>query len=163
MVWIDVLILLLVAVSAAIGVWRGFVKEALSVLTWVLAVWISLGFSFLLDNPLAAYIAHPGLRAGVAIGLLFAVVLIVGAIASHLAVKVISAAGLRGIDRSLGALFGFLRGAVIVVFLVILAGFTSFPQAGWWHDSLFLGLFQQIAIWVKGLLPADLAGLVRYG
>jgi membrane protein required for colicin V production len=163
MVWVDVAVLLVISLSAIIGLWRGLIKEAFSVVTWILAIIIALRFSVILDGPLSGHIDHPALRAAIAIAIVFTVVFILGAVIGQIAGRLIQAAGLRSVDRTLGSVFGVVRGIALVLFLVVLAGFTAFPAAGWWQDSLFLGLFQQLAVFIKAILPGEIAGLVRYG
>ena len=63
---------------------------------------------------------------------------------------------------TLGVLFGVARGVVIVAILVLLAGLTALPRDPWWGGSSLLPQFQQIALWIRGFLPPDIAAQIRY-
>ena len=162
MVWADYLIILVVLVSALIGVWRGFIREAFSLGTWVLAFWVSLFFSHPFAGLLQDVISEPSLRLGVAYLSLFIMTLLVGALVNHLASSLVKVTGLGGMDRMLGVIFGLARGVVVVVILVILAGLTPMPGDSWWKHSFFIEYFEVLAIWSQGILPDDIAAYFRY-
>jgi membrane protein required for colicin V production len=157
MIWVDYAILAIIAVSALISVLRGFVREALSLVAWILAFWVALSFAPVASEYLAPYIQTPSVRTMAAFGLLFVVVLLLAALVNNLAVKLVKSTGLSGTDRMLGVIFGVARGVVIVAVLVLLAGLTPAPSDPWWKESLFIEHFQQMAIWMRGFLPPDIA------
>ena len=162
MVWADYLILLIILVSALIGVWRGFVREAFSLGTWILAFWVSLFFSHPFAGLLQGAITEPSLRLGVAYLSLFIMTLLVGALVNHLASSLVKVTGLTGMDRTLGVFFGIARGLVLVVILVMLAGLTPMPGDSWWKDAFFIEYFEGLAVWSQDLLPDDIAAYFRY-
>ena len=59
-------------------------------------------------------------------------------------------------------IFGAARGVLLVAILVLLAGLTTFPQESWWQDSRMVPYFQELAFWLRDLLPEDLAEYFRY-
>ncbi|MEW6038303.1 MAG: CvpA family protein, partial [Pseudomonadota bacterium] len=65
-------------------------------------------------------------------------------------------------DRLAGLVFGLARGVLLVSVLVLLAGFTPLPRDPWWRASLLIPPFQSMALWIKTLLPAEIAGQVAY-
>ena len=81
----------------------------------------------------------------------------VGAIVNYILGQLVSKTGLGGTDRALGVVFGGARGVLIVTMVVLLASLTPMPSAEWWQDSLTVGYFQQMAEWIKGVIPADAA------
>ena len=93
---------------------------------------------------------------------LFVMTLIVSSVINFFAVKLVHRTGLTGTDRFLGVVFGFLRGALLVSVLVLLAGLTSLPKEAWWGESTFLFRFQAIAIWLRDFLPTDIASNFSY-
>lgn len=162
MVWVDYAILIIIFLSALISVWRGFVREALSLAAWVLAFWVAFTFHQHLASFFTDYINQPSLRLISAFAILFVVTLIIAAIVNNLAGQLVKKTGLTGTDRSLGVIFGIARGVVIVAILVLLAGLTPLPADPWWQDSAFIVHFQKMAIWLKSFLPADIAANFKY-
>src|SRR6056297_3543459 len=114
MVWIDFLIIGIIAISAGISIVRGFMKEVLSLISWILAFWVALMFHSNLSTLLADYVSTPSIRLFLAFFILFAITLILGALVNHLICQVVEKTGLTGTDRSLGVVFGLLRGVAIV-------------------------------------------------
>ena len=58
---------------------------------------------------------------------------------------------------------GALRGACLVVLMVLLAGLTSLPKKDDWRDSFLVGVFQPLATSMAGWLPASVARQFRSG
>lgn len=162
MAWIDIAILALIVLSAVLSLFRGFVKEALALASWLVALWVAMVFYENFAAVLAKWIAEPSLQKIIAFTVLFITVLLLGAAINYLAGKLVSKTGLAGTDRMLGVVFGVARGAVIVAILVLLAGLTPVPQDPWWRESQFIGHFQQLALMLRGLLPAEIAGYISY-
>lgn len=155
--WLDVAILVLVALSAVISLMRGFVREALSLVAWILAFWVALTFaSRLAATPwLSAQIDSPTARISTAFIVLFLVTLVVSALINFVIAQLVSRTGLSGTDRLVGAVFGLARGVALVGVVVLLAGFTQLPRERWWNESMLLPQFESLAVWMKSFLPAD--------
>lgn len=162
MTWVDIAIVAIVAVSAVVSLLRGFVREALSLATWVLAFGISFTFSSSLAVYFADWISIPSLQMAAAFAVLFLVTLALGAWIGFLVYKIVEKTGLSGTDRLIGVIFGAARGVLVVIILVLLAGLTPLPGDPWWNQSRLIGSFEKMAIWVRGYLPADIAGNVVY-
>jgi membrane protein required for colicin V production len=162
MIWVDYLIIGIILISSAISIVRGFIKEVLSVLSWALAFWVALMFHAHLATLLSEYVATPSIRLFTAFFALFVVTLILGALVNHLISQLVEKTGLTGTDRSLGVIFGLIRGLAIVTLLVLLAGATPMPTDSWWQNSLLLNYFEQIAIWARSFLPNDIAEYINF-
>lgn len=159
--WADYVLLGIVLVSTLISLFRGFVKEALSLATWVAALWVALSFSPRVAEFLARWIETPSIRSLVAILVLFVLVLIAGGIVNFLISSLVEKTGMSGTDRALGMVFGLVRGVVLVGVLVLLAGLTPAPQDPWWQESRLMPYFVQVAEWMRGWLPQDVADNIR--
>lgn len=157
----DGIILCVIALSALIGLWRGFVREAFSLVTWVLAFVVASLFYPGMAQLLAGQIPTPSIRIAVAFVILFIITLFIGGLVVRLLNELIRITGLSGTDRALGAVFGLLRGAILVIVLVAL-GQPLLQGDGWWQASAlvphFLALQQglwsisgQLVAWVMGL------------
>ena len=162
MVWVDYLIIGIILISSGISIVRGFIKEVLSLISWILAFWVALMFHSNLSTLLADYISTPSIRLFLAFFILFAVTLVLCAMVNHLFGQLVEKTGLTGTDRSLGVIFGILRGVAIVTILVLGAGATPMPADSWWQNSLLLEHFEKLAIWVRDLLPTEIAQHINY-
>ncbi len=162
MIWIDYAIAGLVAVSAVIGLFRGFIKEAFALLTWVVAIGVGLHYSRDFAVLLQDAISYPSARIATAFILLFFITLVLGGLISFILNHLIEATGLTGTDRLLGMLFGIVRGAVLVSVMVLLAGVTPLPEDSWWKQSVLIPPFQALAVWLKSHIPSDLMGYIHY-
>lgn len=162
MIWIDYGIVGLLALSALVGLMRGFIREAFSLLVWILAVWIGLTFSHDFAPLLEKHIQVPSVRIAAAFAVLFILTLLVGGLVGYLLTQLVQLTGFSGTDRLLGLLFGAARGALIVSVLVLLAGVTPLPNDPWWKESVLIPPFQKLAVWLREQLPAGLAGSVTY-
>lgn len=155
MIWIDYVILGIIGLSALISLIRGFMREALSLAAWVLAFWVA--WTFFRDLAIhLEWLSVPSVRLAAAFALLFVVTLMIGALVNFLIGQLIDKTGLTGTDRLIGMVFGAARGAILVAILVWLAGLTPLPNDPWWKESQLVGYFQDLAIWLKQLLPADI-------
>lgn len=162
MIWIDYILLAIILVSALLSLWRGFVREALSLASWVAALWVALLFFHDLADWLARWIETPSVRDAVGFGVLFVVTVLIGGLVGYLGGQLVAKTGLTSTDRALGVIFGIARGIVIIAVLVLLAGLTALPQDPWWQESLLLEHFQEMAVWLKSFLPEDIARNIEF-
>ena len=153
MIWPDIAILIIIAISALISVFRGFVREVLSLLAWVIAIWVAYKFSANVAPLLEAYIELPSARQIIAFVVLLVAALMAVGIINFLIAKIVESTGLTGTDRALGMIFGILRGIVLVTVLIMLAGATPLPQDPWWRESIFIGHFQALAEYALQYFP----------
>jgi membrane protein required for colicin V production len=160
--WVDYLIIGIILISSGISIVRGFIKEVLSLISWIVAIWVAFMFFANFASLLTPYIDTATLRLFIAFFVLFVVTLILGALVNHLISQLVEKTGLSGTDRALGVIFGILRGVAIVTILVLAAGVTPMPSDSWWQNSLLLQHFEDLAVWIKQLLPADVAEHVNF-
>jgi len=160
--WPDILILSLIGISALISLLRGFVREAFSLVVWILAFWISWSFFRDLAIRLEPMVQTPSVRLGIAFVLLMLVSLVVGGLINYLIIQLVQKTGLSGSDRFLGMIFGAARGVLVVAVLVLLAGLTPFPGDPWWHESNLIPYFEELSVRLLGLLPPDVADWFRF-
>lgn len=152
--WVDYLFIAIVLVSVLLGALRGFIREALSLLTWILAFVLALGYGPSLAPRLSGWIEFPEVRTIAADVLVFFGVLLVGAIVIRLVSLLIRGAGLAPADRMLGSGFGLLRGVFIVIAVVMLAGLGTLQQEPWWKQSVLVPQVQPLADGLHALIPA---------
>lgn len=162
MIWVDYAISFLILVSAVIGLFRGFIKEAFALFTWIVAIGIGLHYSRDFAVLLQTVISYPSARIASAFILLFFMTLIVGSLISFILNHLVEKTGLTGTDRLLGMLFGIVRGAVLISVIVMLAGITPLPEDSWWKQSLLIPPFQSLAVWLKEHIPSELMGYIHF-
>ena len=162
MVVADFIVLGVIFISVIVSLMRGFVKEALSLTGWLVSLWVAMTFSSGMAELFGNSIKDPTLRLLAAFVTLFILSLIVGAMINFFASQFVQRAGLTGVDRTIGVVFGFLRGILLVTIIVMLLGLTTLPKESWWDESFFMFRFEVIATWLKDLLPSDIARYFQY-
>jgi len=155
--WADMAIVVVVLISTFIGLVRGFVREAFSLAVWILAFWVSWTFFREAAVRLEPAISTPSVRLGLAFAGLMIASLTVGGLVNYLLIRLVQKTGLSGSDRFIGMIFGAARGVLVVALLVWLAGLTPLPADPWWQESRFIPWFQELALWLKDLLPPEVA------
>ncbi|MFD0667050.1 CvpA family protein [Ramlibacter sp. MAHUQ-53] len=151
---LDWVFLAVLALSMALGAWRGLVYEVLSVAGWVaafvlaqwlapdMAAWLPMGQS---TSEVLRYAAG---FVVVFVGALFAAGLL-----AWLAKKVIEAVGLRPVDRVLGAAFGLVRGVVIALAATVVVQMTPLKDTAAWNESAGAGIASRLLKGLKPILP----------
>ena len=150
--WVDWAIIAVVAISALISLKRGFVKEALSLVTWIVAGAVAWMFGGGLSQYLEGYIQTPSARVIASCVILFVATLLVGAMVNFLIGELIRVTGLSGTDRFLGMVFGAARGGLLVVIAAGLLSLGPVQQDPWWQQSQLLPRFLLVADWSKNLI-----------
>ncbi|WP_424810814.1 CvpA family protein [Roseococcus sp. YIM B11640] len=158
MTWADGILLIVMVVSAILSFLRGFVREFLGVAAWIGAAFAA----FALREPLAAMmegtVEPDWLADGVAVGVVFLVVLVVLKLVIHALAGRVQSSPLGGVDRSLGAIFGLVRGAFIAALAYVLAGLVV-PAVERWPEAVrearALPLVVDLARWVVALMPEE--------
>lgn len=152
--WADFAIVGIILVSAGISLIRGFVREAISLATWVVAAWVAVSFVIPFAHILAPHIHSSALRNVVAFAILFVAVLIIGGLINHLFSQLVENTGLSGTDRLLGLLFGLARGILLVAVLVLLGNMSSVHSPAW-QQSQLIPQFQGMAHWLQKFVPQE--------
>jgi len=162
MTWLDYGVLGVVAVSLIWGAWRGLVREIISILGWIIAFLAANLFAGPLSFSMPESIPSPELRVLVAFLAVFVGTLAVVTLLGLLLSKIVHSIGLGGLDRTLGALFGIARAALIVLAFALLAGLTALPQKPVWRDSVAGVPLAHAATALKPWLPETFAARLRY-
>ena len=157
MATVDICVLVIVGISCLLGVFRGLVKEALSLAFWVGAA-VSAGLlSSKFGHLLSGAISSPALQRVVAFVLIFVLVIFTGGLISNGISRLMSKAGLGAADRALGAVFGIIRGVVIVTVIVMLTARFNFI-AQYYSQSVtvpYITIMSNYLQKVLGITPAE--------
>jgi len=160
---LDYTILCVIAISAFVGLLRGFVRETVSLLVWIVAFWLAMSFSADAAVYLSGVIGNPSMRLAAAFIALFVSVLIVGVMVNYLLASLLKKAGVRASDRVLGVVFGIARGALVVALVVILVELTPLVESTAWQGSLIVGYLHPMLNQFHKLLPAGLHADITQG
>ncbi|HKY02860.1 MAG TPA: CvpA family protein [Burkholderiales bacterium] len=162
MTWVDYTAFAIVAVSVLLGLWRGFLREAISVIGWILALWLAARFAPMAALWLPQDFTTPLVRQLIAAILIFIVVSLLAGLIGWLVAKLAHSIGLGLVDRGLGAIFGFGRGVMIVLVCAVLIGLTSLTRQQGWREAALRGPLETAAIALKPYLPQAIAARMRY-
>lgn len=158
----DYAVLAVIVLSLFFGMWRGVVSEILSLLSLVAAFIAARTWAVPVGNLVASGMPELHWRQVAGFIAVFVAVLIAFALARWLLSMLLSAVGLRPLDRLLGAAFGIARGLLVVWIVVLLAGLTAMPQHAWWRQAMFSPPLETAVLAAKPWLPPDLAKRIRY-
>jgi membrane protein required for colicin V production len=160
--WIDYAIAAMLLLSCGLGLVRGFIREMLSLASWVAAIWVCTQYSQDASALLQDKITIQPVRLAVSCAILFFATLFVGSLITSLLSQIIKKSGLSGTDRLLGFGLGLVKGAVLIAALILLAGSSHLPEDKWWRQSQLLPRFQPLANWLKDHIPPNLAAYINY-
>ena len=132
---VDWVIIVVLSVSVVLSLWRGFVREAISLAGWVAAFVIANLYVVEMTRLLAPLIDSPTGRYVVAYAILFVLTLLLAAVIRRLAVQAVRITGLSLLDRILGTAFGFTRGVILIPVSVYLLRHLAPPQDLQWLDQ----------------------------
>ncbi|MBT4964320.1 MAG: CvpA family protein [Francisellaceae bacterium] len=166
MSWVDLAVIGVVLVSTLIGIYRGFVKEILTLISWATAITLAYNFYHLID-PYIEFITIPLIRSLVAGFIILLAVLVVLSVVNFIISKSLSAIGFKWFDRSLGAGFGFARALLVMSIAIILIS----PQSdisiskdnaslvnknnNWKKDSILYPRVEDVAFSLHKQLPKN--------
>jgi len=148
----DYAVIIVILLSAALGVWRGFIQEVFALGAWVTGLVAATLFGASVARWFG-FEADPLLKLTAAYAVVFIGVFVSVSIVGLLVTKMVRAVGLSPVDRGLGAMFGVVRGALIVTVIVFIAGFSGLKQADWWQNSVSAKPFEMFANVLRHRLP----------
>ncbi|HEU0196066.1 MAG TPA: CvpA family protein [Nevskiaceae bacterium] len=163
--WVDYTIVAVLVISTIAGLWRGFTREVLSLLTWIGAFWVAWAFGPWLAPRLGQFGVHlddTGIRLYLSYAVLFAGALLVGLLLAAVIVRLVRSSVLANPDRSLGACVGLVRGLFIVVAVIMVVNVHGTMHRPLWRSSVLVAKLSPLASQLQGWLPASwLAPLAR--
>lgn len=163
MTWIDYAVLAIIGVSVLLSIIHGFVRELLSLASWIAAFLVAQFFAAEVAAMLPAAIPHESLRLLAGFLLVFLSVLLLSTLLAIAISSLIKHAGLGAADRMLGAVFGLVRGVAVVTVVVLMAGLTTLPSTPAWRQAMSSAPLEALANTVKVWLPSDLSKHINYG
>lgn len=155
----DIIVITVVLLSALLALARGFLREALSIAGWIAAAVFAF-WAFPLAQPVAQDLIASEMIANVAAGAgLFLGALVLFTAVSLLISRAVHGSMFAALDRSLGLVFGALRGAFIVSLAYLVLAFLVPNPADhppWVREARTLPLVQEGAEFIARFIPGDL-------
>jgi membrane protein required for colicin V production len=158
----DYVALIVLGLSVLASVIRGAVREIMALVSWIGSTLIALHFAPAVSAWLPAAISGPTLRLAAAFVAVLLVCLLLFSFVSLAAAKLVMKSGMTATDRTLGALFGLLRGVAILVVLVLIAGLTPLPREPAWRNALFSPPLEALALVARNYLPQRVAEHIHF-
>ena len=158
----DIAVAVVITLSGLIGLWRGVIREVFALAAWVAAIICMYVFGEQMAQLLPFARDTPWLRLLAGYAIVFLGVFVTLSVVGFLFSKLVKVIGLSFVDRALGMVFGVLRGALITVLLVFIAGATNLSTTSWWRDSVTAKPLVTFAAILRSKLPDDLAKRFKF-
>lgn len=143
--WFDYLLVLVLVLSVIAGLMRGLLREAIGLITWVLAIWIAFHYASQVEPYLGGLLSNDALKPWIARLLVFLVVLLIGTTFGVLISHFVRVSMFASMDRLWGAFFGIARGMVVIGAIVILCHGTRLHTESWYRGSVVAPYGEHIA------------------
>ena len=158
----DFVVIAIVGLSVTFSIWRGAIREVFALVAWVAAFIAAQAYAGTLAVYLPDAIPNASIRLLSGFVIIFLTVLFFTAVVAFVISKLVRAVGLGPVDRGIGAIFGLLRGMLVVLILVLLCGLTSAPRHPAWRDAMLSPPLEAMAMSVRSMLPKDLSRRISY-
>lgn len=116
---LDGVVIAVIFISAILAMFRGFVREVLSIAAWVAAAILAYVFYADLLPYVSEYVANPSVAVGLSAAAVFLVSLIVVSLITMKISDFVMDSPVGALDRLIGFIFGAARGLLLVVVAVI--------------------------------------------
>lgn len=151
--YVDYAIIGVIGISVITGLFRGLIKEAISVGVWVVALWAATAYSSQFEYILGNYITSSGIRMAIMYSAIGLGVLLIGAVLNAFVGMFINKSGLGAMDTILGAAFGFARGSLIIAILLLIVKVVGMPTGAWLSGSILVPKFTPLVNWLYQYVP----------
>ncbi|HLJ37406.1 MAG TPA: CvpA family protein [Steroidobacteraceae bacterium] len=141
----DYIVLAAIIISAVTGLMRGFLREAIALVSWIVALVLAGHFSGLVEPHLGGLLAGALVKPWVARLIILVLVLLVGALIGAAASHFVRLSIFSGMDRLLGFAFGMLRGLLLFGLFVMLGQLMRLESEPWWQHSRLIPYGESVA------------------
>src|SRR5882724_2942990 len=148
----DYLVIAAVVISAIVGALRGFLREAVALVAWLVALFIAWHFADLIEPHLGGLLAGSYVKPWAARVIIVLLILLLGAAVGAMLAHFVRLSIFSGMDRFLGLVFGLLRGVVLLGVFVILGQTLRLDGEHWWTRSLLIPYGESVANGLRSLV-----------
>ncbi len=153
MALLDIAIIGLILISVLVGFIRGFTKELMSIVAWVVSIYLAFNFYEPAAKYFSQFVNQEILSNIIGGGAIFVVSLFIFSLIGYLISKAVSASGIKGTDRVLGAVLGVVRGVLIIGFLIVISSIFNVQNREVWQQSQLIDHFEPVATIINSVLP----------
>jgi membrane protein required for colicin V production len=151
----DYWVIAIVLLSAIVGLLRGFLREVIGLVSWVLAIFISWHFAYMMAPHLGGLLTDEPARTWAARAVLLVLVLAVGSVLGHIVGHFLRLSIFIGTDRFLGFVLGIVRGVIVVGVLVIIGQILHLDAERWWRTALLAPYSERVANGLRSFVGAE--------
>jgi membrane protein required for colicin V production len=151
----DYLVIAAIVISAIVGAMRGFLREVVAVVAWLLALFIAWHFADLVEPHLGGLLAGSAVRPWAARAIIVLVILLIGAAVGSMLNHFVRLSIFSGMDRFLGLIFGLVRAVVLLGVFVILGQLLRLDDERWWTRSLMIPYGESVANGLRALVGEE--------
>ena len=151
----DYLVIAAIIASAIVGALRGFLREAVALAAWVIALFLAWHFSDLIAPHLGGLMSDSEVRPWAARVIIVLLVLLLGAGVAAALAHFVRLSIFSGMDRLLGFGFGLLRGLVLLGVFVILGQLLRLQEEQWWRHSMLIPYGESVANGLRMLVGEE--------
>ena len=164
---IDLVILFVIGSSGIISLFRGFTKEFLSLLLWIFAFFVAVGYEGYVTPKILEILGNPEASKIIASVLIFLVSIVIGGFLINLISRIVKWSGMSGFDKFMGVLFGVSRGLIVILAVYFLLP-SNLKEAEIFTESKISPIFEDflpvLESYIKDLLKeSDIEGLIKNG
>ncbi len=149
----DIVIAVAIAISIVVGFARGFIKEAVSITSLLLAIWAALHFGHNVGGISEGWLSSEELQIWFGRAMVFIVILAIGGLLGWSLSKIIRMSALSGTDRIFGVFFGLCRGIVLIAVFIIGGQYAGCDNDNWWMKSRLIPYGGYVADWIRVMAP----------
>ena len=153
--WLDWILIAVLALSTVVAWFRGFIREAISLITWIAAFLIALHFANTIGQQFFSMIHNATVRYGSAFLAIFFVILIAGMIINFIIGLLVKSTGLGFFDSFLGAIFGFIRGGCLIIVILMFLAMPWMNLGDLLNRSAIASICQPVVSWAMGHVPNE--------
>jgi membrane protein required for colicin V production len=157
----DYLVIVAIIASAVIGAVRGFLREAIALVTLVFGLYLAWHFAGLIEPHLGGVLSDPPANTWAARTIIFLIVLLIGMALGVVAGYFVRLSIFKGTDRLLGFVFGLVRGVALFGVFVILAQVLRLDGDTWWGRSKLMPYGESIANGLRAIVGEEMLRHVK--
>lgn len=144
----DYILIAIVVLSSIMGLMRGFVRESLSLVVILVALWLAFQYSARVQFYFVDIIPNAEARLWAAVIAIILATLLIGTLIQKMILYFMKKAESTYLDKFMGFLFGIMRGFVVIGLIVWGISNTSLKEKPWWKDSGMVDYLQKSFAWV---------------